>query len=117
MAYSVACADESGHSKGGGTSIELLSTAMYAFTQEGTVMLFEYVRAAMKRAKYEILEDDDSFYGEIKGFDGVYANADTLEDCRDELQEVLEVWLLFRISRNLVNPVVDGISLKIEKVA
>ncbi len=48
---------------------------------------------------------------------GVYANADTLEDCRDQVQEVLEEWLLFRVHRNLPIPVVDGIELAIKEVA
>ncbi|MBC7263715.1 MAG: type II toxin-antitoxin system HicB family antitoxin [Chloroflexi bacterium] len=72
-------------------------------------MLTSYIRAAMRRAKYEILPDDGTFYGEIPGFDGVYGNAETLEACRDELEEVLEEWILFRVSRNLPLPVVDGI--------
>ena len=79
-------------------------------------MLTEYIRAAMKKAKYEILPDDNTFYGEIPGFDGVYANADTLEACRDELAEVLEEWILFRVSRNLSLPTVEGIELKIREV-
>ncbi|MGB5933259.1 MAG: type II toxin-antitoxin system HicB family antitoxin [Anaerolineae bacterium] len=78
-------------------------------------MLTEYIRAAMKKARYEILPDDNTFYGEIPGFDGVYANADTLEACRDELEEVFEEWIFFRISRNLSLPVVDGIELVIIK--
>jgi predicted RNase H-like HicB family nuclease len=61
-------------------------------------MLKRYIRAAMKKARYEILPDDGSFYGEIPGFQGVYANADTLEDCRDELEEALEDWILLRVS-------------------
>lgn len=78
-------------------------------------MLTEYIRAAMKKAKYEILPDDNTFYGEIPGFDGVYANADTLEACRDELEEVLEEWIFFRISRHLPLPVVEGIELVIKE--
>ncbi len=80
-------------------------------------MLTQYLKAAMHKGKYEIIEDDGTFYGEIPGFDGVYANADTLETCRDELEEVLEEWLFFRISRNLPIPVVDGIELAIKEVA
>ena len=68
-------------------------------------MLTNYIRAAMRRARYEILSDDGAYYGEIPGFDGVYGNADTLEDCRDELEEVLEEWILFRVSRHLPWPV------------
>lgn len=80
-------------------------------------MLTQYIKAAMRQAKYELLSDDGSFYGEIPGFDGVYANAETLEACRDELEEVLEEWLLFRVSRNLSLPIVDGLSLTIKEVA
>jgi len=80
-------------------------------------MLTNYIRASMRLAKYEILSDDGTFYGEIPGFDGIYANADTLEACRDELEEVLEEWILFRISRNLSLPIVDGIELIIKEVA
>ena len=80
-------------------------------------MLTSYIRAAMRRAKYEILSDDGSFYGEIPGFEGVYANAKTLEACREELEGVLEEWILFRVSRNLKLPVVNGIRLKIKEVA
>ncbi len=80
-------------------------------------MLTTYIRAAMRRAKYEMLSDDGTFYGEIPGFQGVYANADTLEACRDELEAVLEGWILFRVSRNLALPVVDNIDLSIKKVS
>ncbi|HUT84123.1 MAG TPA: type II toxin-antitoxin system HicB family antitoxin [Thermodesulfobacteriota bacterium] len=77
-------------------------------------MLINYIQAAMRQASYEILPDDGTYYGEISGFDGVYANAVTLEVCRNELEEVLEEWILFRVSRNLPLPVVDGIELTIK---
>jgi len=79
-------------------------------------MLTDYIQAAMRRAHYEILQDDGTFYGEIPGFRGVWANADTLETCREELAEVLEEWMLFRVSKNLPLPVVDGIELVIKEV-
>ena len=47
----------------------------------------------MKRATYEVLSDG-TFYGEISEFRGVYANVPTLEECREELQEVLEGWIV-----------------------
>ncbi len=78
-------------------------------------MLRKYIAAAMKRARYEILSDDKSFYGEIPGFEGIYANADTLEECREELEEVLEEWIFFRVSRNLPLPIVDSIRLIIKE--
>ena len=53
-------------------------------------MLVKYMQAALHRAKYESLVEDGSFYGEIPVCNGVYANAPTLEECREELAEVLE---------------------------
>ena len=78
-------------------------------------MLTEYIREAMRKARYDILSDDGTFCGDIAGFDGVWANAETLEACRDELEEVLEEWIFFRISRNLPLPTVDGIELRIKE--
>ncbi len=79
-------------------------------------MFRAYITGALHRARYEILEDDGSFYGEIPGFEGVYANATTLEECRDELEEVLEEWVLFRVSQDLPLPEVDGKQLRIRRV-
>ena len=76
-------------------------------------MLLAYIAAALGKAQYELLEEDASFYGEIPGFDGVYASAKTLEACRNELSEVLEEWILIRISRNLPLPEVDGHKIEI----
>ncbi|PSB45517.1 hypothetical protein C7B80_16820 [Cyanosarcina cf. burmensis CCALA 770] len=78
-------------------------------------MLTEYIRAAMHRAKYEILEEDGTFYGSIPECIGVWANEETLEDCRNELQSVLEDWLLVRISDRNSIPVIDGIDLNSSK--
>jgi len=78
-------------------------------------MLTEYLKAAMAKARYELLEGGEGFYGEIPGFQGVLAQADTLEACRDELARTLEDWLLFRISRQLSLPVLDGLDLSVKE--
>ena len=78
-------------------------------------MLTDYIRAAMHRATYKMYEEDRTFWGEIPGFQGVWANNDTLEACRDELQEVLEEWILFRLSKQLPLPLVDGIDLTVKQ--
>jgi len=77
-------------------------------------MLTDYIQAAMRQAHYEILPDDGTFYGEIPGFQGVWANADTLETCRGELAEVLEEWVVFGLRRGHKLPVVDNIDLAVE---
>ncbi|MDF0553137.1 type II toxin-antitoxin system HicB family antitoxin [Kamptonema sp. UHCC 0994] len=77
-------------------------------------MLTKYVQTAMKSAKYEIFPDG-TFYGEIPVCEGVYANAVTLEVAREELQEVLEDWILVSLTLNLPLPVIDNIDLTITK--
>jgi predicted RNase H-like HicB family nuclease len=79
-------------------------------------MLSAYLRAALARAHYELLGGSEGFYGEIPGFQGIYAQAHTLEACRDELASTLEDWLLFRISRQLATPVLDGMDLTVKEV-
>jgi len=71
----------------------------------------------MRRARYEIVEDDGSFYREIPGFDGVWSTGDTLKGCREELSEVLEGWIILSSSKNLPLPTVDSISLEISSTA
>lgn len=76
-------------------------------------MLTQHIQAAMRRAKYEKFEDG-TYYGEIPGFEGVYANEPTLEETREQLQSVLEGWLLLSFDRHLPVPVVDGIDLTVK---
>jgi predicted RNase H-like HicB family nuclease len=73
-------------------------------------MLTAYIQAAMQRAQYKLLEDG-SYFGEIPDFQGVWANEQTLEDCRRVLQEVLEEWLLLKLLDNEEVPQLKGISL------
>ncbi len=78
-------------------------------------MLTSYIQAAMHQATYQILSDDGSFYGEIPGFQGVWANASTLENCREELQSALEDWILIRLANRQFLTIVDGIDLMIKE--
>ena len=80
-------------------------------------MIQEYIQKAMEAAHYEMLEEDEGFYGEIPGATGVWATGSTLESCRQELLEVLEEWILIGIARGHELPEFDGITLKVESVA
>ncbi|HEY3319008.1 MAG TPA: type II toxin-antitoxin system HicB family antitoxin [Planctomycetota bacterium] len=70
-------------------------------------MLVEYIQAAMRLATYEILEDG-TYFGEIPGFQGVWADEPTLEACREELQSALEDWIVLGLRLGHDLPVVDG---------
>jgi len=79
-------------------------------------MLTDYIQAAMRPARYEILQDG-TFYGEIADCPGVYADAETLEACREQLREVLEDWIVLGLRMGHAFPVIDGISLGVEAEA
>jgi predicted RNase H-like HicB family nuclease len=62
-------------------------------------MLTRYIREAMHRARFKTL-DDGTYFGEIPGLAGVWANESTVRTCREVLQEVLEEWLILKIRDN-----------------
>jgi predicted RNase H-like HicB family nuclease len=78
-------------------------------------MLTKYLRAAMRLAKYEI-QEDCNYFGSIPGLDGAWTSARSLEACREELAEILEDWLLFRLSRQLPIPGIGGMELTIRGI-
>jgi len=73
-------------------------------------MLTSYIQAALRIAKYGII-DGGKYFGEIPGFDGVWATAASLEDCREELRETLEDWIILGLRGGYSLPVVDNIKL------
>jgi len=67
-------------------------------------MVAEYLPAALRRARYELIEDEEPYYGEVRGLLGVWATGQTLEECRERLAEVIEGWLLIRRRQELAIP-------------
>ena len=80
-------------------------------------MLTNYIQAAMRFAVYEIMPDGGTYYGEVSVCNGVCTMAENLESCREQVQEVLEEWILLRIHKNLPVPEIDGIRLAVVDVA
>ncbi len=73
-------------------------------------MLREYLEAALEQARYELVQEDGSYYGEIPVCPGVWATERSLEACRRELLGVLEDWLLLRVARGLPLPETCGMA-------
>jgi predicted RNase H-like HicB family nuclease len=71
-------------------------------------MIREYVQAAMEKARYEIINDPEPYYGEIPECRGVWATGTTLEECRRNLEDVLDGWLIVRLQTGLAIPAVEG---------
>ena len=43
-------------------------------------MILEYINEALAEAQYELIEDDEPYYGEIPSLPGVFAIGKTLEE-------------------------------------
>jgi predicted RNase H-like HicB family nuclease len=75
-------------------------------------MIREYVQAALAHARYEMIDDDEPFYGEIVELPGVWATGKTREECQEKLAEVLDGWILVRRTRGLLIPPINGVQIK-----
>lgn len=81
-------------------------------------MIVEYIQEAFRRARYEIIDDDEPFYGEVPELKGVWAQGKTLEECRENLADVIDGWILVRLRKGLVIPNLGKRQIKeLEKVA
>lgn len=79
-------------------------------------MLTEYIEAAMRKAKYELLGGEEGFYANIPGFAGVWANANSLENCRDALRSTLEDWILLKLQLGDNDlPVINKMNLNMKR--
>lgn len=81
-------------------------------------MIRKYVQAAMDKAKYDIIDDPEPYYGSIPGLKGVWATGRTLEECRRNLEDVLDGWIVLRLQRGMSIPTVRGLTIRpLQKIA
>ena len=77
--------------------------------------LTHYIAAAMDDATYEILPEGEGIYAEIPALAGVWAQADTVEACRRELQAVLEGWIILGLRMGHPMPALSsGLQLEVD---
>ena len=75
-------------------------------------MLTEYIDEALRRARYELIEDEETlYYGEAPELPGVWACGRTLEECRRELKDVVEGWILVSVRQSLDVPALGGLEI------
>ena len=75
-------------------------------------MLTEYIDEALKRAKYEKIDDVEPYYGEVRELKGVWATGRTLEECRKNLKDVIEGWILVSVKRGIPVPKLGRIQIQ-----
>ena len=76
-------------------------------------MLTQYIQCALDRAHYEIIHDEEPYYGEVSGLDGVWATGKNLEECRKHLAEAIEDWLFFSIAKGLPIPPLGEVTIRL----
>ena len=59
-------------------------------------MLTEFITKKLRAARYKLLKGG-TYFGEIPGLQGLWANDKNLEGCREKLRSALEDWLLFKL--------------------
>ena len=79
-------------------------------------MIRQYVEEALRRARYDKLEDG-TYCAEVPRLRGVLAIGETLEECRRQLAEVVEEWVLVRVAKRLSVPPLGRIEVKVRKAS
>ncbi len=74
-------------------------------------MILQYIEKALSHARYEIIEDRNPYYGEVPELPGVWATGPTLEECRKNLIDVIEGWIIVRLKRGLPIPPIDNYTI------
>jgi len=75
-------------------------------------MITEYIEAALSKARYEIIEDEEPYYGEVPELKGVWATGKTLEECRKNLAEVIDGWIVVRLRKGLPIPPIGAYNIE-----
>jgi len=76
-------------------------------------MIHEYIETALRHAHYEIIKDEQPYYGEVPGLQGVWATGKSLEECRQNLTEVVDGWVLVRLARGLPIPPIGKMQIRL----
>ncbi len=80
------------------------------------MLLVNYCENALKKAQYKQLSDQ-TWFAEIEGFQGVWGQGLTIEECRNDLLEVLEEWIILKLQDGDPLPIVNDIEIKVTAVA
>ena len=74
-------------------------------------MLSAYLDKKLRTARYKFLKNG-TYFAEIPGVRGVWANGRTIEACRAELRDVLEDWLVLKVRSKETIP---GLSIRVDR--
>lgn len=78
-------------------------------------MLLQHIQTALEGAHYEIIQDDEPFYGEVPHLAGIWATGKTLDECRRNLAEATEDWVLFSVAKGLPIPDLGDVAVHLSE--
>ncbi|NPV62351.1 MAG: type II toxin-antitoxin system HicB family antitoxin [Methanotrichaceae archaeon] len=72
-------------------------------------MFAEYIEAALERAVYKTLEDEEEpIFVSVPDLPGAWATGETVEEARKELISVIEGWIALRLRMGRSIPSIGG---------
>jgi predicted RNase H-like HicB family nuclease len=74
----------------------------------------KYIRAALRHARCEALEDG-TYMATVEGLQGLIAVGDTIEEFREDLIEVIEGWVALGLRLGHFIPPIDGRTIDVSK--
>ena len=77
------------------------------------IMFAEYVQAAIERAHYEIIDDEEPFYSEVPELKGVWATGKTLEEYQKNLKNGIEGWIALRLRMGRAIPPIGSVTINV----
>ncbi len=82
-------------------------------------MFSEYIEAALEKAVYKTIEDEEPIFVSVPELPGAWATGKTVEEARKELISVIEGWIALRLRMGRSIPSISGhtITASIEPVS
>ena len=77
-------------------------------TQYRLNMFSEYIEAALERAVYKTIEDEEPIFVSVPELQGAWATGKTVEEARKELISVIEGWIALRLRMGRSIPPISG---------
>jgi len=66
----------------------------------------------LRHTKYEVFEDG-TYMSTVTGLQGVIAIGDSIEECRQDLIEVIKEWIALRLRMGDTIPSIDGLTIDV----
>jgi len=70
-----------------------------------------YIQAALRKAKYSYDDETKSFVAVVEELPLCWGQGDTHEEAREELENVIEGWVLLSIQRGEKLPSIDNVAM------